>query len=60
VNKRGAYFRYGEMLLGQGRENAKVFLAENPAVLLDLEDQVRTAAGLKALARSETKAALLD
>ena len=31
VDKRGAYFRYGETLLGQGRENAKVFLAENPA-----------------------------
>ena len=25
VDKRGAYFRYGETLLGQGRENAKVF-----------------------------------
>jgi recombination protein RecA len=29
VDKRGAYFRYGDTLLGQGRENAKVFLAEN-------------------------------
>ena len=32
VDKRGAYFRYGETLLGQGRENAKAYLAENPAI----------------------------
>ncbi len=30
VDKRGAYIRYHDTLLGQGRENAKVFLAENP------------------------------
>ncbi|MBK8987732.1 MAG: recombinase RecA [Chloroflexi bacterium] len=52
VNKRGAYFRYEETLLGQGRENAKVFLAENPAMLQTLEDLVREAAGLPALKRA--------
>jgi hypothetical protein len=42
VDKRGAYFRYNDMLLGQGRENAKVFLAENPArSLLELERRIR-------------------
>ena len=41
VDKRGAYFRYNEMLLGQGRENAKVFLAENPTILLELERRIR-------------------
>ncbi len=41
VNKRGAYFRYGETLLGQGRENAKVFLAENTAILDELEYLIR-------------------
>ncbi len=49
VNKRGAYFRYDETLLGQGRENAKEFLAENQALLLELENLVRTAAGLATL-----------
>jgi recombination protein RecA len=41
VDKRGAYFRYGETLIGQGRENAKVFLAENPAMLDELEYLIR-------------------
>jgi recombination protein RecA len=46
VDKRGAYFRYGETLIGQGRENAKVFLAENPAMLDEIERQIRAKAGL--------------
>ena len=41
VDKRGAYFRYNDMLLGQGRENAKVFLAENPTILVELERRIR-------------------
>jgi recombination protein RecA len=48
VNKRGAYFRYGETLLGQGRENAKLYLDDNPTMLLELENLVRQAAGLPA------------
>jgi recombination protein RecA len=46
VNKRGAYFRYGETLLGQGRENAKAYLMENPTMLDELEYLIRRAAGL--------------
>lgn len=46
VDKRGAYFRYGETLLGQGRENAKTFLAENPEILDELEFLIRREAGL--------------
>lgn len=46
VDKRGAYFRYGETLLGQGRENAKVFLSENPHILDELEFLIRREAGL--------------
>lgn len=46
VDKRGAYFRYGETLLGQGRENAKLYLAENPPVLDELEYLIRKQAGL--------------
>ena len=44
VDKRGAYFRYNEVLLGQGRENAKVYLIENPAVLDELERRIRNEA----------------
>jgi recombination protein RecA len=46
VDKRGAYFRYGETLLGQGRENAKVFLAENPEMCDELELLIRREVGL--------------
>ena len=46
VDKRGAYFRYGETLLGQGRENAKTYLAENPALLDELEYLIRREAHL--------------
>ncbi len=46
VDKRGAYFRYNDVLLGQGRENAKVYLIENPSVLADLERRIRGEARL--------------
>jgi recombination protein RecA len=46
VDKRGAYFRYGDTLLGQGRENAKIFLFENPDLLDELEYLIRREAGL--------------
>jgi len=48
LDKRGAYYRYGETLLGQGRENAKVFLRENPAMCDEVEAIVRQDAGLPA------------
>jgi recombination protein RecA len=46
VDKRGAYFRYGDTLLGQGRENAKSYLIQNPALMSRIEMTVRKAAGL--------------
>ena len=49
LEKRGAFFRYGETLLGQGRENAKTYLAEHPDLLFDLENQIRDEAGLPEL-----------
>ena len=52
VDKRGAYFRYGDSLLGQGRENAKGYLTENPEVTLELENLVRVESGLEPLALS--------
>ncbi len=49
VDKRGAYFRYGDTLLGQGRENAKSYLAENPALLAEMENIIRQRVGLRPL-----------
>ncbi len=49
LDKRGAYYSYGEMRLGQGRENARQFLQENPDVSQELSDVVRERAGLAAV-----------
>ena len=41
VNKSGAWYAYQGNKIGQGRENAKIFLRENPAVMEEIEQQVR-------------------
>ncbi|WML35072.1 recombinase RecA [Clostridium sp. OS1-26] len=41
VQKSGAWFSYKETRLGQGRENAKQFLKENPEILLEIENKIR-------------------
>ncbi|MBC7232065.1 MAG: recombinase RecA [Chloroflexi bacterium] len=41
IEKRGAYYTYGETRLGQGRENAKAFLKENPALLEEIAQKIR-------------------
>jgi recombination protein RecA len=46
VDKRGAFFSYGETRLGQGRENAKQFLLDNPALADELDNAIRQRAGL--------------
>ena len=47
VKKSGAWFTYEGEQLGQGRENAKSFLAENTEVMVEISDRVLEAAGLK-------------
>lgn len=46
VEKSGSWFSYGDVRLGQGRENAKVFLRENPDLQKELETKVRKALGI--------------
>ncbi|WZL71340.1 recombinase RecA [Defluviitalea saccharophila] len=41
VNKSGAWYSYGDIRLGQGRENTKVFLKENPDLCNEIENLVR-------------------
>lgn len=41
VKKAGAWYSYGEERLGQGRENAKEFLEENPDILKEIDHKVR-------------------
>jgi len=47
VKKSGAWFTYEGEQLGQGRENAKGFLADNPEIMVEISDKVLAAAGLK-------------
>ncbi|MEY4360735.1 MAG: recombinase RecA, partial [Actinomycetota bacterium] len=46
IKKSGAWFTYDGEQLGQGRENAKSFLSENPEIMVDVTEKVRQAAGL--------------
>ena len=41
VNKSGAWYSYNGEKIGQGRENAKVFLKDNPEICLEIENKVR-------------------
>ena len=46
IKKAGAFYTYGETRLGQGRENAKLFLVEHPEIKAELDAAIRAASGL--------------
>ncbi len=46
VEKSGAWMSYGDERIGQGRENAKQFLRDNPNIAYEIEDKIRAAHGL--------------
>jgi recombination protein RecA len=46
AKKSGAWFTYEGEQLGQGRENAKTFLLENPEIMVQMADRVRQVAGI--------------
>ena len=41
INKSGAWYAYNEEKIGQGRENAKIFLREHPEIMTEVEHKVR-------------------
>ncbi len=47
VQKSGAWVNYGDLRLGQGRENAKTFLKENPEVLAEIEQKIFEEKGIE-------------
>jgi recombination protein RecA len=53
VNKSGAWFTFDDDQLGQGRENAKRFLRENPEVAMQLQAKVYELVGLGETAAGE-------
>ncbi len=52
IDKRGAFYRFQDELLGQGRENAKLFLQSNKRMSDMLEDHIRSKFGLPSLAEA--------
>ena len=46
VKKMGAWFSYGESKIGQGRENAKIYLEQNPQIAAEIEMAIREKAGV--------------
>jgi len=55
IDKRGSFYSYGDIRLGQGRENAKSFLRENPEMMAEIDLGIRqqTLSGLMPMAVGE-------
>ncbi|WP_279106690.1 recombinase RecA [Mobiluncus curtisii] len=47
VTKSGSWFTYGEMQLGQGKENVRKFLVDNPELSAEIEDKILIALGVR-------------
>ncbi len=66
INKAGAWYSYGDDRIGQGRENAKQYLADNPEIFAEIKQKVRDAYGIDespeeaAAAKAAEKAAKTD
>jgi recombination protein RecA len=58
VEKSGSWFSYNGQRIGQGRENAKLFMKENPQIAAELENKIRSNAGLVAGAMMEKSVAV--
>ncbi len=50
IQKTGAWYAYQDQRIGQGRENTKLFLKDNPALMAEIEAKVRDALGAKSAA----------
>jgi recombination protein RecA len=57
IEKSGAWYAYAGEKIGQGRENAREFLRENPQLSHEIEDKIRAAMGVPALPPFDAKAA---
>jgi recombination protein RecA len=60
VEKSGAWFSYKDQRIGQGRENSKTFLKDNPEVALEIERRIRENAGILSEAMLEGPTAADD
>jgi recombination protein RecA len=48
IDKSGAWYSYGTQRIGQGRENAKMYLKDNPVLMAEVEEKVKGILGMKA------------
>ena len=53
IEKSGAWYSYAGQRIGQGRENAKMFLKDNPAMMKELEEKVKGVLGIKLVTAAE-------
>ena len=53
INKSGAWYAYNGAKIGQGRENSKQYLKDNPLVMAEVEEKVRESYGLSGEAKQE-------
>ncbi|PYO76642.1 MAG: DNA recombination/repair protein RecA, partial [Gemmatimonadetes bacterium] len=60
IDKSGAWYSYGSQRIGQGRENAKMYLKDNPALLAEVEEKVKTVLGIRPPVSGETEVELAD
>ena len=55
IEKSGAWYSYGTQRIGQGRENAKMFLKDNPQVMAEIEEKVKLVLGITKVAVVEAE-----
>jgi recombination protein RecA len=46
IDKAGAWFSYGDSKIGQGRENSKIFLRDNPEIAKEIENKILNSMGV--------------
>jgi recombination protein RecA len=57
IQKSGSFFSYGETRLGQGRNNTKEFLRDNPELAAELEEKIHAKLGIGEDAEAKPEAA---
>lgn len=57
IEKSGSWFSYGDQRIGQGKENVRQFLKENPAVMQEIEEKIRAKASKVAEAMEDSSVA---
>jgi recombination protein RecA len=55
VDKAGAWFAYNDSKIGQGKENSKIFLRDNPEIANEIEQKILIAMGVETKAKAKAK-----